>query len=563
MKKRLLIAIPSIVLVAILLFTLIPPGISITGVGRLSIGNNVVLAVSETGEPKELTIIEKIWGYEYTLSSGDTVEVGDKHTMDFKPHLKLNRWDGECFIKVSLPTKRKIKPVIEGNKTKWIDRNIEAHFYPLEPRTVIAQDKDSKDVEFKQCELGGFEFEIILKKKPRTNKIVLNIETQGLKFYYQPPQHPDHPTWSEHESGGFSMCPDNVVGSYAVYHTTRTNMHRSKVDAEKYKCGKAFHIYRPKVVDAVGDWVWADLYIDKQAGISTITIPQDFLNSAVYPISTGTENFGYETIGTAGAYNCMDQFVGSYFTCPEAGTSSVVTVYGATGYWDYAAIVGIYKKSDNSQVGVSDPASTGSAAAWNEYVLEVSLTNQDYWLVAATNYNAYMVYDAGTSKQGIDDGFAWGSPPDTLVADNELDNMFSIYCTYTPAGADISNVPTSKDYGVVSTSSTYTTGLDHFSVTNNSGADVTITIKAIDWTGGVGWTLSDTATPDADTAGLKAGLDGGDYTIIVKKTAAYNTLVAALSDNTTQKWGLKLYTPTSHSDGAQKTTTVTLTATLD
>ena len=128
---------------------------------------------------------------------------------------------------------------------------------------------------------------------------------------------------------------------------------------------------------------------------------------------------------------------------------------------------------------------------------------------------------------------------------------------------NIDNSPISYGFGVISVNSTPETGLTYFTVTNNTVLPISITISAIDFTGGNGWTLSDTATPGDDTAGLKAGLEGGNYTIIVKKTPAYNVLVSGLPKSATQKWGLKLYTPTLHSDGVPKATIVTLTAVLD
>jgi len=79
-------------------------------------------------------------------------------------------------------------------------------------------------------------------------------------------------------------------------------------------------------------------------------------------------------------------------------------------------------------------------------------------------------------------------------------------------------------------------------------------------TGGVTWTLSDTATPASNVYGLKAGLDGGSYNIIVKKNSPFNDLVTSLADSGTQDWGLQLLAPTAFSDGALKTGTVTLTA---
>lgn len=132
---------------------------------------------------------------------------------------------------------------------------------------------------------------------------------------------------------------------------------------------------------------------------------------------------------------------------------------------------------------------------------------------------------------------------------------------YPVSGApDIINAPSSYDYGVVATSAIQSTGLDYFAVTNNSGFSVNITIGGTDMTGGISWTLSDDGNPGADIVGFKAGLDGGDYTIVVRKNAPYNTLVAGLGDGLSQKWGLRIYVPTSFSDGVEKSGTVTLTA---
>jgi hypothetical protein len=159
-----------------------------------------------------------------------------------KHEVLLKRWDGECYIKVS---------------------------------------RKEKDLNIKQV-TGGLRLEVILNKKPASNVISLDIETEGLVFYYQPPL-----TKEEIDRG--AKRPENVVGSYAVYHATKTGKYRNKEEAEKYKSGKAFHIYRPKAIDAIGKWVWCDLNItinpDGKTGVMTRTIPQDFLDQAVYPIT--------------------------------------------------------------------------------------------------------------------------------------------------------------------------------------------------------------------------------------------------------------------------------------
>jgi len=126
---------------------------------------------------------------------------------------------------------------------------------------------------------------------------------------------------------------------------------------------------------------------------------------------------------------------------------------------------------------------------------------------------------------------------------------------------DISNLPNTYGFGMVAESATPVTGLTYFTVTNNSGFAVNITIGGTDMTGGTTWTLADDGVPGANIYGLKAGLEGNDYTIIVKKNTPYNILVSSLADSANQKWGLKLFAPTSFSDGGAKSGTITLTAT--
>ncbi len=127
---------------------------------------------------------------------------------------------------------------------------------------------------------------------------------------------------------------------------------------------------------------------------------------------------------------------------------------------------------------------------------------------------------------------------------------------------DISNSPDNYPFGTLSEGSITATGQTHFTVTNNSTYSVNITIGGSDMTGGDTWTLSDNATVGPNTYGLRAGLEEvGSYTIIVKRNGPYNFLVSDLASPGTQRWGLELLSPTSFSDGVQKSGIVTLTAT--
>lgn len=127
-----------------------------------------------------------------------------------------------------------------------------------------------------------------------------------------------------------------------------------------------------------------------------------------------------------------------------------------------------------------------------------------------------------------------------------------------PFDSDISLAPGSVDFGVVGAGMIYDTGLDGFSVTNDSGFDVDIFIRGTDMTGGIAWALANDAVPGLDIVGIKAGLEGGSFNIIVKKTAPYNALVLSLPNGNTQKFGLQLLAPTGLSDGVAKTGTVTI-----
>lgn len=519
--------------------------------------------------------------FEVTMPSDDKVEIGDREAVDFKPHLKLNRWGGECFIKVGLPTAEKITPVIEAGKVKWRGQKIDAHLYSLEPTSIN--------------ELGGFEFEIVLKEKPESNQIVFDINAKGLRFSYQPPltkpspeqkfsdevlpliisMNPDsvldlgggqgelvrdlndsgipsnvfevsqeayynrvtdnfirgdatQTPWSfsdkefdcitgvgflkyikEADIDNFigevvrtsnrgvfflgyasyqpkdslpivelrskewwanrfpsispdynveffdlvretASRPDNVIGSYAVYHATKKG--------NQYMNGKAFHVYRPIAEDALGNKAWCSLHIDKRFDPTnlTITIPQQFLDEAVFPVVVDPD-FGYATIG--GSWYAIADYVyttetrrGSTWTMPAGGgTANYIRAYlrrdAGVGDVDCKAFIN-QKDSGGSgthgQIATKENLACEEAAHWEEFTLS------DEALTGGVDYILNIVGDAtdldGNFYQvaGDDDGLIavyvespgnYAAPENPWVDDPSIyDHDYSIFVNYTLTG---------------------------------------------------------------------------------------------------------------------------------
>jgi hypothetical protein len=364
--------------------------------------------------------------------AGETVKIGGEGS-SFKPEVHLGKWSDEVWMKIKLPTTKNIKPSrgAFSNKLKWKDTDREVHFYP-----TISPSEEKAD---------ALEFEVILKKKPKTNKIVLNIETQGLKFYYQPPLN------QEKHAEGVVRCtetdcydkdgnvvvhrPENVVGSYAVYHESKTGDY-SKMGGKNYMAGKAFHIYRPKIVDASGNWVWGKLGVDEKKGILSVKIPQGFLEEAVYPVRVDP-TFGYDTAG--GSSDNWVNYIQAYkYTITEDGTADSLSFYAeTTGPVGKAHFV-IYDTSDNRVDYSTEVSGVSWSLGWQtlDVAVGADLTaNTDYQLGYFANDNDFLwYYDSGTSI-GIRELAAYSYPPPASITSTSDNQKYSIYCTYTAAAA--------------------------------------------------------------------------------------------------------------------------------
>lgn len=372
-------------------------------------------------------------------------KIGDKFKIHFNkwseveipevqiPEAKLKKWGDECFIKVRYPDFHPVSPIQHEGKLKWKNTDKEVHLYPLEPREFIENRRTVR-----QLEQGGFEFEVILKKKPKTNKIVLNIETKGLKFYYQPEL-----TQEEKDDG--CRRPENVVGSYAVYHESKAGNYEA-LGGKNYKAGKFGMIYRPKITDAEGNWAWESQVIDVENGKITITIPQDFLDNAVYPISSKGTKFGWSTLGQSDVLKNENMVSVIDGNPGEDGVATSIS-FGAAKYTNNRLWRGaLYLKSNFSLISPQTAEGIINSAIiqyWtNNFTEGPNVSNQDYKVAAFHNAEVnglsnmlYIAFDEGDKGDGLDDLATYPNWPNPFSTSYTQSFKYSIYCTYIPAVA--------------------------------------------------------------------------------------------------------------------------------
>ena len=223
----------------------------------------------------------------------------------------------------------------------------------------------------------GFEFDITLTTKPNDNVYTMSIETKGLIFSKQE-------AISDDKLKTEFMSP-RAVGSYAAYHDSK--------QSNEYKSGKAFHIYRPIIKDADGWEVWGDIEIDTEMHI---TIPQDFIDTATYPIVIDP-TFGYTTTGAS--FELSDnKILASYVTLASAGNLGISIAERSSA--GNSSQMALYDGSGSLLYTGGEVA--GYLPSLYNYTNHPTLYAADYILAvwtATSGYGSYIYYDvvAGTS----------------------------------------------------------------------------------------------------------------------------------------------------------------------
>src|SRR3990167_3079672 len=351
------------------------------------------------------------------------VTLGDVNSDNFTPDIGMKRWNEVSF---------KLKPRLSGVATKDKDPLFEGEKIRFKTPKM---DFEMYDVPATETDEGSYKYIWYLNEKPATNKIEFDIETSGLDFFYQPELTPE-------EIAQGASRPENVVGSYAVYHSTKGAV--NDINGKEYKVGKAFHIYRPHIIDASGAETWGNLHIEN--GIYSVEIPQEFLDKAVYPIKSN-DIFGYETQGGTGSANY--DVIRASKAAPSGGDGTVSNIkcYCTWSTASSYARALIYLVSDNSLVGDTNDDTLINSLTWWQFDFSsppsvINATN--YWLAMfggeSSAEKLSIRYDTGTDGDSDQQSIAYAFPsppsaPNPWVPSNTLINRkYSIYATYTPSG---------------------------------------------------------------------------------------------------------------------------------
>jgi len=330
----------------------------------------------------------------------------------FVPNINFNKWSDECWLNINYPIP------ITGEKEVYSTDSVQI------------TDKNNETHKFYMTSEGELEYEIILPAIPLSNKFIFNLTfPDGLNFYYQP----------ELTDTEKIDCyrPDNVVGSYAVYWNKKNN---------QYQTGKFCHIYRPHVVDATGNSIWGELFIDSITKTMTITIDPIWLSKAIYPVIIDP-TIGYNVAG-ASQYGLNVRTVANRFNCSASGDANPGTfyVYGKSttsqSWLGGAYEVGDGDISGNAKLNTSDAALvTGTSAAWVSGAITwtglVSGTN--YFLAVACDAIGDTIYydsvTAGYEDAQYDDNQTT-LPNPFGTRNGVLSYECSMYIDYTAAGGD-------------------------------------------------------------------------------------------------------------------------------
>ena len=294
-------------------------------------------------------------------------------------------------------------------------------------------------------EKGHLKWDIEFAQKPSTNKFSWTLtHSEGLEFLYQPAL-----TQEEIDKG--TIRPDDVVGSYAVY--CNKSGHYKDANGNtivNYRAGKLLHIYRPLCIDAKGNKEWAELLIEK--GTLTITIPQKYLDTAVYPMMLDP-NVGYTSVGASEYGIEANWLYGLVAAAPASnGTGTSISFY-ATAYAGSTNFKGVLIDHTNSDALVTNGVGGATAIptetpAWYTSSFGTAPTISSsivyYPAIISSAGSLFLKYDSGTNVSCVDTTNSYTTPAGGGWTYDNIKRRWSMYYTYAEGGG--ASIPRSNPF---------------------------------------------------------------------------------------------------------------------
>lgn len=358
----------------------------------------------------------------YRLTAGDdadTVVIGNALNHDrVDAHVACRRWGGEVEFLIEQVGRYESSEMRDGGKALFRGADDEVRIY--------------------QRPDGQIEIETTLLRRPAVSEWVYKIGGhKDLEFLYQP-------ELTAQELADGHQRPDDVIGSYAVYHRTRSN---HVLGQTNYRGGKLFQIYRPLAIDARGERQWGTLAIDPAGGTLKISFDPAWLAAAAVPI-VFDPNLGYDVVG-ASFYNSSARFwLQNYLTTAGSdGTASKLWIYTHTN--SDPVKLGLYNGTAGGNLltgtgsGTYELTSPVPTSQWNPVDCSgdaITVTSSNGYHVAATweasgHGCKFDTGGGGSDLRYTNNPTAYASQLVAISEDNsEAGFRASIYLEYTEAG---------------------------------------------------------------------------------------------------------------------------------
>ena len=358
---------------------------------------------------------------------GQELTIGSKQ--GFSPEFQLNPW-GEDSLRFKL------------NETGFTSSSV--------LNSKITSVSGNKQIEIFKAK-DGLKFLITFNSKPLTNTYSFDvIGYEDFRFDYQTP----FPSPTEYiQDGEVWLLQDKIPGDPAVNHRRLKKIDGGYVISHKikehnrYKTGFVGAIFVPLATDKLGKEAWCSL--NYKQGAYTVTIPQNFLDTATYPVVINDQVGETSTAGMSAAAFFDKWIIGDWITLHSTGTVQSFFQYceyfsGTTN----EATFGIYDDSDpngnpiaNGVAGASAMPDTGSGG-WLQvdFGTDPTITSgTTYWtaLHAGCTYQFWYVATGDANRGLYDNDVAYSSgnlPTNLNWDDTDYDRKVAVYLDYTPAG---------------------------------------------------------------------------------------------------------------------------------